>query len=1081
MLCCGLTQVNAETQHKLYPQHFPLNEVTLSDSPLRDAMILNIKVLLQYDTDRLLTPFVRQAGLSSTTDTTSKYYRWTTKHPTFSNWGLSDWSLEGHVGGHYLTALALAIGATENDAELKSLNSQLRERLDYCIEVMKDCQDAYASNTTGLKGFIGGQPINGVWTGLYANNLTEFKKYGGWVPFYCQHKVLAGLRDAYVYAGNETAKEMFRGLSDWSVNVISKLSTTDMQTVLGWEHGGMNETLADAYHIFGDAKYLAAAKKYSHTYEINGMQTLNKSFLDGQHANTQVPKFIGFERIYQLDKSTTTYQKAAHNFWQDVTDNRTVCIGGNSVDEHFLAASKAGSYITNLNGPESCNTNNMLKLSESLFDETHEGKYADFYEQGMLNHILSTQDPTTGGYVYFTSLRPQSYRIYSQVNQAMWCCVGTGMENHSKYGHFIYTTNPSEEGAEGSSQKLFVNLFVASELNNDTYGLKQETNFPFEQKSTITVTKGGTYAIAIRKPSWVAEGYGISVNGNAVNGTAVNGYVTVSRSWNAGDKIEVSLPMSLRTEQCPNLPEYVSFKYGPILLAAKTTAENAAEAKATGLPTESLQNEYGGEGRMDHAPGSRAKSLSITSSPMLICKTDTILRLIKPKDISKLQFTISAPDGIANIAPSSLWNKVKELTLEPFNGIHHARYNCYWYAQSKEAFLNSDLGQSEAMSAALNDRTLDYVGTGEQQSEAGHLASYSNGSGTGNYQGEFYRDAQANGYIQYVLVNTQKVRKNLSIMCRFTVADKGRKGTITIDGTKIADVTVPEVAGTQESAGFYNVEYRIPAELLKKADGTLKDSLTFRITASSSTLCPGLYYVRLIRSIIASDLAMGNYKFVATDWTTGDGGRVAASKFKYNADNTFSVNAGTGNNNVALMLDFNKAKYTVGGHRKYLTIRGTNLKTTSGMSYLWWLNGVNKGSQIAPAKAQRLDNGDIVIAFDITTSGLHANSIGTLYSFAQGQTIFGLTSSTGTSVIKDITFVEDINAYIEKCKRGTVMGDADSDGVVTLEDANTVVDYYLNIPYTDIDIEAADMNGDKKVTISDANDILQVSRVTPGK
>lgn len=1076
------TTMKAETQNKLYPQHFPLNEVTLKSSPLRDAMVRNINHLLAYDTDRLLTPFVRQAGLASTTDTSSKYYRWTVNHPSFSNWALSDWSLEGHVGGHYVTALALAVAATDNDAELKSLNTQLRERLNYCISVMKDCQDAYDSNTTGLKGFIGGQPINSVWTGLYANNLTQYKKYGGWVPFYCQHKILAGLRDAYVYAGNETAREMFRGICDWSVNVVSKLSTTDMQTVLGWEHGGMNETLADAYYLFGETKYLTAAKKYSHTYEINGMQTLNKTFLDGQHANTQVPKYIGFERIYQLDNTASTYQKAAHNFWQDVTDNRTVCIGGNSVDEHFLAASKADSYISNLNGPESCNTNNMLKLSESLFDETHEGKYADFYEQAMLNHILSTQDPTTGGYVYFTSLRPQSYRIYSQVNQAMWCCVGTGMENHSKYGHFIYST---------AANTLFVNLFVASELNNDTYGLKQETNFPYEQKTTITVTKGGTYTLAVRKPSWVAAGFGISVNGNAVNlGTGTggsgitatvgtNGYVNINRAWSVGDKVEVSLPMELRTEKCPNLPQYVSFKYGPVLLAAKTTAATAQEAKETGLQQESLQNEYGGEGRMDHAPGSRAKMLSVTSSPMLICKTDTLLRLVKAKDLSKLQFTISAPAKVTEVAPSSLWSKVSTLTLEPFSGIHHARYNCYWYAQSKEDFQNSDLGQSEAIAAALNERTLDYVGTGEQQSEAGHLAAYSEGSGTGNYQGEFYRDAKANGYIQYVLVNTTKQKDALNIMCRFTTADKGRKGTITIDGTKIADITVPEVAPTQESTGFYNVEYKIPASLLVNGDGTVKESLTFRITASSSTMCPGLYYVRLLTPATADDVSMGTYKFVATDWTTGDAGRVAASKFTYNADNTFSVNAGTGANNVALMLNYNKAKYTVGGQRHYFVIRGTNLKTTSGASYLWWLNGVNKGTQVSPVKVQTLNEGDVVVAFDVVTSGLHANSTGVLYSFAQGQTIFGLTSTTGTSLIKDITFVEDVDDYIAQCNRKTLLGDADSDGSVTMNDANLVVNNYLGAATPNIDTVAADIDKDSKITMSDANGIVNIFLANP--
>lgn len=1062
----SLNGFSADNANKLYPEHFPLNEITLKNSPMRTAMVKNIGLLMQYDVDRLLTPFVRQAGLSSTTNTTSPYYGWLTKHPTFSNWGLSDWSLEGHVGGHYLTALALAIAATENDAALATVNKQMTDRLNYMIGVLKDCQNAFASNTTGLKGFIGGQPINQVWTGLYANNLTEFRKYGGWVPFYCQHKVLAGLRDAYVYAGNEVAKELFRGLADWSVNVVSKLSTSDMQTVLGWEHGGMNETLADAYHLFGDAKYLTAAKKYSQTYEINGMQTLNTSFLDGQHANTQVPKFIGFERVYQLDKSATTYRTAAQNFWTDVATNRTVCIGGNSVDEHFLAASNADRYISNLNGPESCNSNNMLKLSEALFDETHNGKYADFYEQTMLNHILSTQDPKTGGYVYFTSLRPQSYRIYSQVNKAMWCCVGTGMENHSKYGHFIYTQNPA-------SNTLYVNLFVASELSDASYGISQETQFPYEQSTKLTVTKSGSYAIAIRKPSWVAEGYDIKVNGASVNAAVTNGYAKISRAWTSGDVITVSLPMALRTEECPNLKEYVAFKYGPVLLAARTT-DNSHQTGVSGLPTETLKGQYAGEERMGHAPGSYATSKTITTSPMLICKTDTLLNLIKAKDTGKLLFTIAAPKDIEKSAPSSLWNTLtgtKELLLEPFYGIHNDRYNCYWYAQSAEDFAKSDIGQTEAIAQALNNRTLDYVGTGEQQSEAGHEASYSSGSSYGQYQNETYRDAPANGYIQYVLENTLGLKDSLSVMCRFTTADKTRKATITIDGKDISGViTIPSTYLTADASGFYNIEYKIPNELLLNADGTVKQKLTFRITASSTTLCPGLYFLRLIKQASATDISQGSYRFVATDWTTGDAGRVAASNFKYNADNTVSVNAGTGNNNVALMLDISKARYTVNGMRKYLVIRGTNLATTSGKSYLWWLNGVNKGSQVAPVVSRKLVNGDFVIIFNTETSGLNANSTGELYSFAQGQTIFGLTSTTGTSVIKEITFVSNQTDYINSVN--FLLGDADTSNTVDINDAKAIAEAYVGKTPAKYNAKAADYNQDGKVTIADANAII---------
>lgn len=827
-------------QSELYPQHFDLKEVTLADGPLKNALEVNARLLLRYDADRLLTPFIRQAGL-----TTGRYAGWVERHPSFRNWGLSDWSLEGHVGGHYLSALALAYVAV-HDSELKS---ELKQRLDYCIDILKDCQDAFATNTEGMKGFIGGQPINQIWTGLYANDMSAFRQYGGWVPFYCEHKVLAGLRDAWIYANNKTARELFRGLADWTVNVVSRLSDDDLQKVLGWEHGGINETLADAYRLFGDARYLTAAKRYSHQRMLDGMQgePYNLHFLDNHHANTQVPKFIGFERIWQEDHTAAPYRTAAINFWDDVAKHRTVCIGGNSTAEHFFDTANGIRYINDVDGPESCNSNNMLKLSEILFDDTHNAEYADFYEQTMYNHILSTQDPNTGGYVYFTTLRPQGYRIYSQVNQGMWCCVGTGMENHSKYGHFIYTH-------EGKS-RLFVNLYVGSELHNKTFGLLQQTHYPFVDPirsdlptaqtgvSELTITRAGTYTISLRHPAWVGPEFAVRVNGSAIDARVVEGkasYVDIKRKWKKGDRITVYLPMAVRVEDCPGCADYIAFKFGPILLAAKTTASSPADAAASGLEYEQLQNEYGGEGRMDHAPGSRGTSKSLSSAPLLIGERSSVLDRIHPTDMKQLYFTID----VASEQSKGNW---KQLTLQPFYGIHHARYVCYWYQGTPEDYARSDMGRADAEAAALNARTLDFVATGEQQSEAGHQYKYSDDSSAGTFRGETYRDARNNGFVQYVLSNPEGLTDNLAIMLRMITSDRGRKGIVTIDGQKIADITVAGRIEEQDSRGFYNVELPIPSDLMKNADGTPKAEITFRLTASPDTMNPGIYVVRLVK------------------------------------------------------------------------------------------------------------------------------------------------------------------------------------------------------------------------------------------
>lgn len=813
------SQVNAQSE--LYPKHFDLEEVTLLDGPMKTAMNLNIQMLLQYDIDRLLTPYVRQSGLADTQDAASPYYQWLTKHPNFKNWGGdAGFDLSGHVGGHYLSALALAYAAC-HDAEMQKV---LKERMNYMLKVMKDCQDQYDNNQDGLYGFIGGQPINDSWKALYQGDLSKIQKNWGWVPFYCQHKILAGLRDAYLYGNNKEAKEMFRKLSDWSANLIAKVDDQAFEGFLNCEHGGMNESLLDAYQLFGDEKYLAAAKKYTHKAMLNGMQTLNKSFLDGKHANTQVPKFIGMERIGEFGESQ--YLTAAENFWQDVATNRTVCIGGNSVNEHFLAAANGSRYIDQPDGPESCNTNNMMKFSEMLFDRTSDAKYVDFFEQAMWNHILSTQDPKTGGYVYFTTLRPQGYRIYSKPNAGMWCCVGTGMENHSKYGHFIYTHD--------GKKTLFVNLFTPSKLVSKNFIVTQETQFPYSNTVTLTIGKSGRYTIALRHPSWVGSNFTVTVNGAAISHTAKQGeasYVNIDRKWKKGDKVVITLPMELRFEECPNYSDYIAFKYGPILLGANTT--NGSEQ---------LRNVYGGEGRMDHSPGAMGSQKNLMTAPLILgCRSDVMGR-IKALDLSKLTFSIDVS------RPGVDTYKWTTLTLQPFYQIHHDRYMCYWYQQTPENFAKSDMAQSEAAIEALKNRTIDFVAPGEQQSEAGHEYNYSSDSGKGSYKGESYRDAKAGGYVEFALFNKDAVSEGLAIMCRFTTADRGRMATLTVDGTKIADITIPARVRNSEN-DFYNIEFPIPADLLKDSKGNAKTKFVVRLSATGSTPNPGLYYLRLVKGL----------------------------------------------------------------------------------------------------------------------------------------------------------------------------------------------------------------------------------------
>ena len=590
------------------------------------------------------------------------------------------------------------------------------------------------------------------------------------------------------------------------------VSECAFQRCLVCDHGGMNETLLDAYQLFGDKKYLTAAKKYSHKDMINNMQSVNTTFLDGKHANTQVPKYIGFERIGELEQTATTYRKAAENFWTDVTKNRTVCIGGNSVSEHFLAKSKSSQYIDHLDGPESCNTNNMLKLTEDLHRRNPEARYADFYELATFNHILSTQHPQHGGYVYFTSARPRHYRNYSAPNEAMWCCVGTGMENHGKYGQFVYTH---------VGDALFVNLFVASELNWKERGiqLRQETQFPYSETSRITITQGkGKFALQVRYPGWVKPGqFSVKVNGQPVSiVTGPSSYVVIDRQWKKGDVVEVCFPMHNSVRYMPNLSQYIALMHGPIMLAMKTGTEDLAMLIAD-------DSRFG-----QLAVG---KKLPVDQAPILINNDiEAIANQLQPVDGKPLHFTLS----------TKMVNEIRN-ELMPFFELHDARYMMYWLSLSEDNYKSylENLARQEQERQALEARTTDKVQPGEQQPESDHFME-TDDSFVGNTNDVFYRDARDSHYFSYLMQTAGETDLSLRLKYWGVGEWKSHEFDILVD-----DVLVKEVnnTGKYRISEFKYETYPIPADLLKG-----KQQVRVKFVAKPRKQIGEIYEVRLVKN-----------------------------------------------------------------------------------------------------------------------------------------------------------------------------------------------------------------------------------------
>ena len=785
VLTSGIFLLNqmASAQEKLYRNEFPLGDVKLLDGPFKHAQDLNIHVLLEYDTDRLIAPFRKEAGLPE-------------KAKLYPNWA----GLDGHVGGHYLSALAMNYASTGN--------AECKKCMEYMISELKACQEANDKNHPGWgKGYVGGAPNSQqIWSTLQKGDFAAYR--AAWVPWYNVHKLYSGLRDVWLYTGNEDAKDIFLKFCDWGVNITANLSEEQMQQMLDNEHGGMNETFADAYQMTGDEKYMVAAKRFSHRMLLDAMAAGNDN-LDNKHANTQVPKAVGFQRIAELSHDAV-YAKAGSFFWETVTGKRSLAFGGNSRREFFPSVASCTDFVNDVEGPETCNSYNMLKLTEDLFRVNPLAKYADYYERTMYNHILSTQHPEHGGYVYFTPARPRHYRVYSQPNEAMWCCVGSGMENHGKYSQFIYTHQ---------NDSLFLNLFVASELNWREKGIKlvQETQFPNEEKTIIKIDKGAAkFKLMVRYPSWVKEGaLKILVNGKPVEIDAKpSSYVVVERNWKKGDEVQILLPMNNTIEKMPNVPNYIAILHGPILLGAKAG-------------TEDLKGLVADDGRWEHIAG--GERLPVDKAPIIIENSvDDIAGKIAPVKDKPFIFTAS-------------FNTVnnESLELEPFYRIHDSRYMIYWMWLTESQYKNyiDSLAVVEKERIELQKRTIDFVAPGEQQPEADHQMEKLK-SNTGNFQDEFWRDARNVGYFSYNMATNSET--GLSLMVRYWGAEwGGRKFDIFIDDQKLI---TEDNTGRWNQSQFQEVKYEIPDSMVKD-----KKQIRVKFQALSGNTAGAVYYIRLVR------------------------------------------------------------------------------------------------------------------------------------------------------------------------------------------------------------------------------------------
>jgi DUF1680 family protein len=598
-------------------QPFDLADVDLLESPFLHAQRMTEKYLLSLAPDRLLHNFRVNAGL-------------TPKAPVYGGWESdatwADINCHGHILGHYLSACAHAYRSTGD--------SRFKARIDYIVGELDACQKAAG---TGLICAFPDGPK------LVAAHLRGEKISG--VPWYTLHKIYTGLRDACLLADSVTARAVLLRFADWAVVATRSLTDTQFEAMLAVEHGGMNEIFADLYVMTGSADYRKMAERFSHKAILEPLAR-GRDYLDGLHANTQIPKVIGFNRVHEIG-GDAKYGDAAAFFWRTVAHTRSFATGGHGDGEHFFPMADFANHVFSAKGSETCCQYNMLKLTRALFLRDPKADYADYYERTLYNGILASQDPETGMATYFQGARPGYMKLYHTPENSFWCCTGTGMENHVKYRDSIYFHD---------DRALYVNLFIPSSVTWRAKGaeLTQTTAFPDAASTAFQwkLAKPTDLTLKLRHPGWSRSAI-VLVNGvEATRSVNPGSYVDITRRWHDGDRVELRLAMEVAAESAPAAPDIAAFTYGPLVLAGALGKAGLAPG-ADIVVSERLYGEYN---NTPFAP------------PTLIGEPAEIARRIRPGD-KPLEFVVDSQEG-------------RQIRLIPYHRIAHERYATYWQLKS---------------------------------------------------------------------------------------------------------------------------------------------------------------------------------------------------------------------------------------------------------------------------------------------------------------------------------------------------------------------------------------------------------------
>ena len=771
-----------------------MSDIHLTGGQLKSIENLSHKYLLTLDPDRLLSWFRREAGLTPLAQ----------PYPQWESVIHDEWSLAGHIMGFYLSGMAMMYQTSGDPAVL--------ERIRYAINGLKEVQEA------GGDGYLAATRIGRhVFEDVASGNFktTNPMINSTWEPIYVMNKLMLGLYDAYVLCGIEEARVILVRLADWfGQTIIDKLDHDTMQRLLFCEHGSINESYVDVYRLTGEEKYLRWAERLNDE-DMWVPLSEGRDILQGWHANTQIPKFTGFVSVFKAN-GDHRMRDAALLFWDIVLKNHTWVNGGNSCGEHFFNEDEYIDKVQAEGGPESCNSVNMMRLTEALYEMDGRIDRVDYYERVLLNHIAGNFDPEKGMSCYYTSMRPGQYRVYADPYGCFWCCVGTGLQAPAKLARMAYAHH---------QDTLFVNMFLPTtiEWKERDFALEQQTAYPDNDATSLVISKGGRLKLAIRCPYWVESGsMRISICGKNyryAKGKEERGsrYIVIDRDWKDGDRIDISFRPLLDVQPLKKFNQYVSVQYGAMVMAQKI--DNHGLGHSDFVSTNAVAH----------------KTLPLSEVTTLVGSIPSIKKSIRrlPGDSLKL---VMKPETAGSAS---------EICLVPFSRLLFDRYEVYFprvdTPSERDSMLNnssSHFSLSPERKARYQSSQIDEVKVGDEKSEREHkMESYF--STTGTDFGLHWRHAVDGGFFMYQMRCLPD--KPMSLAMCFRQDDSGpRVFDIQVDGRTIRTIDHRKPMEGVDKPLYYQ-EVDIPEELTRG-----KTFITVKFNAHNHQIAGGIFDLRTL-------------------------------------------------------------------------------------------------------------------------------------------------------------------------------------------------------------------------------------------